>query len=75
LIAALTLPNLGALKGPMSDKDVAFVKSISTRLANTRMSEPETRAISEAQTFLRGKLGGSGNATSGRRIGRFEVIE
>ena len=55
------LPNLGALKGPMSDKDVAFEKSLATRLGNLNLSEPETRkALTEAQTFLRGKLGDGG---------------
>jgi hypothetical protein len=58
LVAALALPNLGALKGPMSDKDILFVKQLATRLSNTRLSEPETRtAISEAKTFLKSKLG------------------
>jgi hypothetical protein len=70
LVAALTQPNLGALKGPMSDKDVAFVKQLATRLGNTRMSEAETRrALTEAQTFLRNKLGPSapaGNANDYR---------
>jgi hypothetical protein len=71
LVATLTLPNLGALKGPMSDKDVAFVKSISTRLANTRMSEAETRkALTEAQTFLRSKLGDGGGSNGGRDLGK-----
>lgn len=57
LVAALTLPNLGALKGPMSDKDVAFVKTLATRLGNTKLSEAETRlAIKEAKDFLANKL-------------------
>lgn len=59
LVAALALPNLGALKGPMSDKDVIFVKQLATRLANTRLSESETRkALAEAKLFLQTKLGG-----------------
>jgi hypothetical protein len=58
LVAALALPNLGALKGPMSDKDVLFVKQLATRLSNPSLSEAETRtAIAEAKTFLNGKLG------------------
>lgn len=57
LVAALALPNLGALKGPMSDKDVIFVKQLATRLSNTRMSEAETRrALAEARAFLKDKL-------------------
>jgi hypothetical protein len=58
LVAALALPNLGALKGPMSDKDILFVKQLATRLSNNRLSEAETRtAIAEAKTFLKSKLG------------------
>jgi hypothetical protein len=59
LVAALALPNLGQLKGPMSDKDIIFVTNLATRLRNHKLSEPETRkALQEAQMFLRGKLGG-----------------
>jgi hypothetical protein len=61
LVAALTLPNLGALKGPMSDKDVKFVKDLATRLANDQMSDEEAvRAIDEAISFLESKLAASG---------------
>lgn len=38
LVATLTLPNLSKLKGPASDKDVAFIKSASTILGNRRIS-------------------------------------
>ncbi len=65
LVAALTLPNLGALKGPMSDKDILFVKQLATRLANRRLSEAETRqAISEARSFLDSKLAAAPTAIS-----------
>jgi hypothetical protein len=75
LVAALTLPNLGALKGPMSDKDVAFIKNISTRLGDEKLSEEETKkAIDEAIVFLTTKLGGA-HKSEPRKIGRFEVIE
>lgn len=37
---ALALPNLGQLKGAMSDKDIMFLKNIATKL-DTSMSEPE----------------------------------
>lgn len=58
LVAALALPNLGALKGPMSDKDILFVKQLATRLENPRLSRQETElAISEAVQFLGSKLG------------------
>lgn len=63
LVAALTLPNLGALKGPMSDKDVKFVKELSTRLGDTYLSAEETRrALAEAKTFLQNKIGGDAGA-------------
>jgi len=59
LVAALALPNLGALRGPMSDKDILFVKQLATRLENPRISKAETlRAIEEADLFLSAKLQG-----------------
>lgn len=67
VVNALALPNLGALKGPMSDKDVAFVKNISTRLGNHNIDEAEAvKAIDEAIVFLQGKLseGGTTNTAS-----------
>lgn len=61
LVASLTAPNLGALKGPMSDKDIIFVKQLATRLGNHQLSEAETRkALSEAETFLHNKGAGGG---------------
>jgi len=70
LVATLTLPNLGALKGPMSDKDVLFVKQLATRLGSPSLSEQETRrALGEAKTFLRNKSdagGGAGNTIRAR---------
>lgn len=63
LVASLTLPNLGALKGPMSDKDIMFVKQLATRLGNPRISEAEARrAVDEAVLFLESKMGGAGGA-------------
>lgn len=75
LVAALTLPNLGALKGPMSDKDVVFVKQLATKLANTKMSAEATRAeLQRAREFLRGKLASQGGAPretgGGRDLGK-----
>jgi hypothetical protein len=71
LIASLTLPNLGTLKGPMSDKDVQFVKQLATRLSSPGISEQEFRqAITEAKT----KLSGGGEmaaAPGGARRGRY----
>lgn len=66
LVATLTLPNLGALKGPMSDKDVVFVKQLATRLGNKRLSDAETRrALAEARVFLKGKLASGGTTALG----------
>lgn len=57
LIAALTLPNLGQLKGPMSDKDIVFVKQLATRLSNNKMSSAATRLeLERARQFLQDKL-------------------
>lgn len=58
VVAALTLPNLGALKGPMSDKDIVFIKSLATRLSNPNISEAEAKnAIAEARRTLGGQSG------------------
>lgn len=59
LIAMLTQPNLGALKGPMSDKDVIFIKQMSSKLANTKMSGAETATeLGRVKAFLESKMGG-----------------
>lgn len=56
LVAALAMPNLGQLKGPMSDKDIVFIKQLATRLQNRDLSDAETiKALKEAQTFLQNK--------------------
>jgi hypothetical protein len=69
LVAALAQPNLGALKGPMSDKDILFIKSLATRLSNTRMSDAETRtALAEAVTFLENKAGDGAKPASGFKV-------
>lgn len=36
LVASITLPNLGMLKWPMSDKDLAFIRNASSKLATTQ---------------------------------------
>lgn len=60
LVASLTLPNLGALKGPMSDKDIVFIKQVSSKLADPRMSEQAMQAeLARVKTFLASKLGAS----------------
>jgi hypothetical protein len=56
-INSLALPNLGALKGPMSDKDILFIKNISSRLQETRVDPEDYKAaIDEAVKFLKRKL-------------------
>lgn len=65
LVATLTLPNLGTLKGPMSDRDVVFVKQLATRLGNHSMSDTETRtALQEAKAFLQSKSDQQGGPKS-----------
>jgi hypothetical protein len=71
LVAALALPNLGALKGPMSDKDIVFVKNLATRLENDNLSDGEAqRAIGEAITFLESKGAVAAQPSSGGGGGR-----
>jgi hypothetical protein len=60
VVAALTLPNLGTLKGPMSDRDVEFVKSIASVLGEGRLSE---QAVRDALTRARQALAGGKTAT------------
>lgn len=67
VVAALTVPNLGTLKGPMSDKDIIFVKELATRLQKPGLSEQEFRlALSEAKRVLEGKGAAPEAATGGR---------
>ncbi len=76
LVALLALPSLGALKGPMSDKDILFVKQLATRLENPRLSEAATRkALAEAKTFLQSKLGKGGSVAPGAGAQEFDFID
>jgi hypothetical protein len=63
-VAMLSLPNLGSLKGPMSDKDLLFIKQISSTLSNDNISEKAARQEMErARNWLIEKganPGGSG---------------
>lgn len=43
----LTLPNLGILKGPMSDKDIEFIRNASTAGLATNIDEAEFKRIME----------------------------
>lgn len=65
LVASMVLPNLGALKGPMSDKDVLFLKSMATTLGDERISAPAKRqALEQAKAFLTSKLTEGGTSTT-----------
>ena len=56
LVSSLTVDNLGLLKGPMSDKDIEFVKSLSSGL-NIKMSEEEAKnRLEQIKTRLQEKL-------------------
>ena len=48
LVAKLTLPNLGVLKWPMSDKDIQFIKEASTKLATTQSNKSFERNLIDA---------------------------
>jgi hypothetical protein len=75
LVAALALPNLAALKGPMSDKDILFVKQLATRLENRKLSQPETElAITEAIQFLESTGGGVAAPAAPAGGGSFRVV-
>ncbi len=66
VVATLALPNLSLLKGPMSDKDIMFVKQLATRLSNENMSDSETRkALLEAKAFLDKKPPAGTTGTTG----------
>ncbi len=74
LVALLAQPNLGALKGPMSDKDIIFVQNMATTLANPKMSAENTRqALIQAREFLRGRLADDTSTPAGNRTGKIEV--
>ena len=65
LAAMLTLPNLGTLKGPMSDKDLAFLKQVSTTLSNDNISdEAALGELTRVQQWLRSKGAVSGGGAA-----------
>ena len=73
VVAALALPNMSSLKGPASDKDVAFIKAKSTILQNDNISDEDAvQAIKDARAFLQTGLipkasGGAAPAAGGRQ--------
>jgi hypothetical protein len=48
LVAKLTLPNLGVLKWPMSDKDILFIKEASSKLSRTQSDASFERNLIDA---------------------------
>ncbi len=53
IAANLTIENVSKLKGPLSDKDIAFLKEASTRLSNQDISDLEAeRVLTEVREFL-----------------------
>ncbi|HEX5010217.1 MAG TPA: hypothetical protein VFY71_07435 [Planctomycetota bacterium] len=59
-IAQQTKGNLGTLKGPMSDKDIAFIKQMSTTAADTNLSDEALIAeLKRARAAYTGENGGS----------------
>jgi hypothetical protein len=74
-VAMLALPNLGKLKGAMSDNDLLFIKQISSKLSNDNISEDEARKeMRRAETFLASKLGG-GAAGGGKTVTRAQLAK
>lgn len=67
LIAKVAIENLGWLKGPLSDKDIQFVKEASTKL-NTNVSEEAFRKflkdLKTSTQNLKNKGGGVGSSAS-----------
>lgn len=62
-VAQQTKGNLGSLKGPMSDKDIAFIKAMSTTAANTKLSDEALIAeLKRARAAYAGENGTGGAA-------------
>jgi hypothetical protein len=76
LLAALALPNLGAIRGPLSDKDILFVKQLSSRLENNNISDDEAaRAVDEAITYLKSKVDSGGGLAPKRTVTQQQLAE
>ncbi len=57
LVAKLTLPNLGVLKWPMSDKDIQFIKEASSKLATTQSNDSFERNLIDAYNLSARRAG------------------
>lgn len=51
----LALPNLGQLKGAMSDKDIIFIKSVSTNLDRSQSEKSFKRELDRLANFMESK--------------------
>lgn len=62
LVSSLTIDNLGLLKGPMSDKDIEFIKSLSSGI-NIKMSETEAKKrLEQIKSRMQEKIVGATGA-------------
>lgn len=67
-VAQQTKGNLGSLKGPMSDKDIAFIKQMSTTAADTNLSDEALIAeLKRARAAYTGENGGAAPLTRTQR--------
>jgi hypothetical protein len=57
LVAKLTLPNLGVLKWPMSDKDIAFIKEASSKLSRDQSDASFERNLIDAYNLSARRAG------------------
>jgi hypothetical protein len=72
LVAALTSENTGTLKGPMSDKDIQFLKDMSSGLDIAMDEKTAKKRLTQIRTRLNEKLapfdGGGSNGGGGEAI-------
>ena len=57
IVSKLTLPSLGMLKWPMSDKDLAFIKAASNNLATTQSDASFERQLIKAYNLAARRAG------------------
>lgn len=57
LVSAMTLPNLGILKWPMSDKDLAFIQSATSKLALSQSDSEFEKQLIELYNISARKAG------------------
>jgi len=75
LAALLTLPNLGKLKGPLSDNDLKFIRQVSSTLSNDRISDAAARTeLVNLQNWLRSKGAVSKGGGAGVKVLSIEAV-